>query len=675
MSSDPNKISQFWQELKRRNVLRSLTIYAGSAFIILEAITIIFPRWGFPDWTIDLVLYLLILGAFINIVVAWIFDITPEGVEKTKPSSELKEGEKTVVSNAWKIATYISGVVIIGLILLNIFNLNKVKESVSQYGKSIAVLPFINDTQNEENDQFISGAMESILNNLSRIEDLRVVSRISVEQYRDKFLPIPEVAEAQMVSYVLGGSMQKYGDHTRITLKLIDLHDRLLWSEQYDREIKQAEEYFAFWSEIAQLVAEEIQIVITPEEEQLIKKTPTISLTAHSFYQKGWDLSLECYREFYNENKPIDTAKLYTAERLFRLALEYDSTFASAYAKLAMAVFHSFEKYSSDETRLNLVLNLANKALSLDTQLSEAYVVRGWYYRATRGGNDMEKALAEYNKALKFNPNDWNALLGKAQYYYYKDLPRYIEYLHQAIWRNPEEIDTERILTRLIYGYKAAGLFDKAEYYNQELVRISGDSSQYYAWLSYFELDLGNWDKFKELCEKRLELDSTNVDALGNMSVAYLLRKEYKKSLTYIEKLVEAMNAPSMWQSHFYIFYKWIAYAYWKNGDQELADYFFEQELEHWNRTIEQRRDPWSLLMRASVFALRGMKEEALADLREYKDAGGIQMDNLIHMKHFPFFDSIRDEPEFQKILHGIEAKCQKEQERVRQWLEENDML
>ena len=326
MTANPNKLSQFWQELKRRNVTRVLTIYIAAGFMIFELVDIVSEPFGLPDWSLKLAFFILIAGLFITIIISWIFDVTPKGVEKTKPTSELKEGEKTVFSNSWRIATYVSIVVIIGLILLNIFNLSKVSESLTQYGKSIAVLPFINDTQDKENDQFISGAMESILNNLSRIEDLRVVSRISVEQYRDKFLPIPEVAEAQMVSYVLGGSMQKYGDHTRITLKLIDLHDRLLWSEQYDREIKQAEEYFAFWSEIAQLVAEEIQIVITPEEEQLIKITPTISLTAHSFYQKGWDLSLECYREFYNENKPIDTAKLYTAEHLFRLALEYETS-------------------------------------------------------------------------------------------------------------------------------------------------------------------------------------------------------------------------------------------------------------------------------------------------------------------------------------------------------------
>ena len=120
MPDSPNKLSQFWQELKRRKVLRSLAIYAGTAFIILEAADIIFPRWGLPEWSIDIVLYILILGALINIVVAWIYDITPEGVQKTKPSSELKEGEKTVVSNAWKIATYVSFVVIIGLVTFNI---------------------------------------------------------------------------------------------------------------------------------------------------------------------------------------------------------------------------------------------------------------------------------------------------------------------------------------------------------------------------------------------------------------------------------------------------------------------------------------------------------------------------------------------------------------------------
>ena len=120
MPGDPNKLSQFWQELKRRRVHRMLAIYAGSAYVIFEATTLIFPRWGLPDWTIDLVLYLLILGAIITFVLSWIYDVTPEGIQKTKPVSEAQEVEAPPTPNGWKVASYISIVVIVGLIVLNI---------------------------------------------------------------------------------------------------------------------------------------------------------------------------------------------------------------------------------------------------------------------------------------------------------------------------------------------------------------------------------------------------------------------------------------------------------------------------------------------------------------------------------------------------------------------------
>jgi len=118
MSNKPKGFSHFWKEVKRRNVLRSLAIYAGTAFIILEACSLIFPRWGLPDWSIDLVLYLLILGVFINVIVSWIFNITPQGMQKTKPLEESQAIEKPSDSLRWKAATYVSLVVIVALIII-----------------------------------------------------------------------------------------------------------------------------------------------------------------------------------------------------------------------------------------------------------------------------------------------------------------------------------------------------------------------------------------------------------------------------------------------------------------------------------------------------------------------------------------------------------------------------
>ena len=140
MPDSPNKLSQFWQELKRRKVLRSLAIYAGTSFIILEASSIIFPLWNFPEWSINLVLWLLVLGAFINVIIAWIYDITPVGMRKTKPMEELTPEERIPDSRGWKAATYISLVVIVGLIVLNIVGGGKQLRAGDI--QSLVILPF-----------------------------------------------------------------------------------------------------------------------------------------------------------------------------------------------------------------------------------------------------------------------------------------------------------------------------------------------------------------------------------------------------------------------------------------------------------------------------------------------------------------------------------------------------
>ena len=148
MPDKPAGLPRFWKELKRRNVLRSLAIYAGTAFIILEAATIIFPRWGLPDWTIDLVLYLLIIGLVITVIISWIYDITPEGVQKTKPVSELEEDKRATDSRGWKTATYISLVVIVALIVYNVLSSNKTVRAGDI--QSLVVLPFDNYTGDDE---------------------------------------------------------------------------------------------------------------------------------------------------------------------------------------------------------------------------------------------------------------------------------------------------------------------------------------------------------------------------------------------------------------------------------------------------------------------------------------------------------------------------------------------
>ncbi|MCK5692266.1 MAG: hypothetical protein KAI08_05440 [Bacteroidales bacterium] len=181
MSDKLKGLPRFWKEVKRRNVLRSLAIYAGTAFIILEASTIVLPRWGLPDWSIDLVLYLLILGVFINVIVSWIFDITPQGMQKTKALEEIQPNEKPSDSKKWKAATYVSLVVIVALIIVNVVPTKDLKAGDIQ---SLLILPFDNFTGDDQLDYVAAGMHSSLIGDMGRISGLRIISKTTANIYK-----------------------------------------------------------------------------------------------------------------------------------------------------------------------------------------------------------------------------------------------------------------------------------------------------------------------------------------------------------------------------------------------------------------------------------------------------------------------------------------------------------
>jgi len=317
-----NRISNFWQELKRRKVVRVITVYAAAAFVILELVDIITVPFGLPAWTMILVVVLLTVGFIITVIISWIYDVHPEGgIVKTEPAHKVKSEDIPVSTNSWKIATYGSMVVIVGLIMLNVFSNRggiRINESLD---KSIAVLPFINDSPSAENEYAINGYMASVHDNLCRIKDLKVLSLLSTEQYRSNPKPIPEIAREQDVSYLLSARGQMYDKKIRLIVQLTDADDNIIWSHSFDKQINEVDDHINIQSAIAQSVASEIEAVITPEEKQLIKKTPTTSLTALDFYQRGNNE----YNRYLFEG---DNSSLERAEAYYLTALEYDSTFA-----------------------------------------------------------------------------------------------------------------------------------------------------------------------------------------------------------------------------------------------------------------------------------------------------------------------------------------------------------
>jgi TolB-like protein/Tfp pilus assembly protein PilF len=669
MSSNPNKISQFWQELKRRRVIHVIVVYATAAFVIIELINNVTEPLNLPDWTPTFVIVILAIGFPLAIIFSWIFDVTPEGIEKTKPIRDIQDREKMMVPNSWRIATYASVVIIIGLVAINVFggrNRVIIDESLD---KSIAVLPFRNDSPDEEKMYFINGTMGAILDNLSGIKDLRVPGRISVEQYRDVSKPVPVIAEELNVSYILGGSGQKLENRILLTVQLMEgKTGTQLWSERYDQEIERVEDLIDIQSEIAQSVAVEIKAIITLEEEEQINKVPTTSLTAYDFYQQGrqemWNFTYGIY-----EREELDNAAA-----LFNRALEYDSLFAPAYAELAKIYYEKFELSGHiEQSYLDSLKHFVDIALSIDDDLALAHSLRGNYYYINV---ELEKALIEFNKAREINPNDYMIYLNLGRLSNIDDAGQAI-YNYKKATSLLSGTELAIVLNQLSGSFSLSGFFQQGKLYAEEALALGGDSLSYIGNLAEIEFQSFNHGKAIELLLEGYSMGSTNTSILLLLVWHYMYLDQFKVALKYVRQWIENRVHSSYFD---YNMMHRVGYVLWQNGLINEAERYFNMQKEYCERINElgQIRSvlAYTYYDLAGTYAFQGEKEKAYENLRIFNQKETSQWLGMIRLiKTDPLFSSIRDEPEFQQIVRDVELKSRREHERVRQWLEENDML
>lgn len=675
MATSPNKLSQFWQELKRRNVVRVITVYAGAAFVIIELINNITEPLKLPEWTPTLVIVLLAIGFPIVIIFSWIYDVHPEGgIVKTESAEKVKAEEIPKPSNTWKIASYISFVVILGLIVLNVIPRVGKKES---FEKSIAVLPFINDSPDEEKMYFINATMEAILDNLCKIEDLRVPGRTSVEQYRNNSKAIPVVAEELNVSYLLTGSGHRDGDNVRLNVRLLEgKTDKHIWSKSYDADIG---EIFSMLSEIAQLVAEEINAIITPSEIKRIEHEPTSNLTALDLYQQGkeeyWKYRLS--REY---SESLDQAEFY-----YREALKHDPDFALAYASLAMVYYSRYfylsvsgAQFSTDYYRsggLDSMNILAEKALAYDDQLADAYFVKAIYVHEL---GDSEKGLELLQHALDLNPNHTLALMGAANISgSLYDFVNALAYLEKAKSLEHGVLLPEIYQNLIMFHIFSSGLVEEADRNLEEYVSLTGDSIFYFIFKYLGEFQYGNRRKAFQYAEAAYNQDSTFDQAILYMGRANLDAGRYREAYTYYSKYYYQLETVGKLDINEM---NRMGHVLWMLGKKDLARSYFSQMIEHCKQHIEINSSGYGRNIAhfdlAGVYAFLGKKDSAYYHLEQMVDLNVINAYPIDYLGYLdPLFENIRTEDRFQELFSFMEARFEAEQERVIQWLEENNKL
>ncbi len=574
---------------------------------------------------------------------------------------------KTLKDKRLKIIPF--GFLILIFLSLFYFIFTKRSGSVEQIEKSIAVLPFRNDSPDDTNAYFINGIMEKVLNNLQVIKDLRVISRTSVEQYRKTTKTIPEIGKELGVNYIVEAEGQKFGNKFSINAKLFKVKkENKLWSDVYEQDIKEVKDIFDVQTQIARRIAEELKTTITPEENQLIEKTPLTNLTAYNFYQRGRDE----YSKFLADKN--NSMALNKSEAYYHQALKYDSKLAQAYTGLARVFWdkHSSSEEYFSKNYMDSVLILCNIALSLDNKLAEAFTLRGDYY--TYQGA-IQKAIDEYDQALTINPNFSEAYLGKGFIYEFDDYVKSIDnYQKASVLNHGNELSD--LLRTIAMQYSSAGFLNKARYLNAQALALDGDSSKYLDFLGFTEYASGNYEKATSYLLRAFSMDSANTDIIIDIAYVYMFQNKFELSLKYFKNNIDTLN---FHRSFIFRQIHHIGWALWEDGQRKKAAFFFNKQLEY-SKSIIQLKRPWGQKLypyydMAAVYAFTGDKEKAYKYLKKFNLRQTMPYWIQMYMKNDPLFNSIRSEADFQQISKEIEIKYLSEHKRVEGWLTENNML
>ena len=664
-------MSGFFEEVKRRKVYRVVAAYIVAAGGIIQLASAAFPAWELPNWALRLVIALLLLGFPIALMLAWAYDITPQGVRATPAPSRHRRRNVIML-----IAT---GVIIsagAGFFLLP-------RVSAHKIDKSIAVLPFESFSDDKENAYFADGIQDDVLTNLSKIGDLKVISRTSVMPYRGKASNVREIGKALGVGSILEGSVRKVGNRVRVNVQLINADtDEHIWAEDYDRELT---DVFAIQTDLAQKIANELRAKLSPSEKAQMERKPTDNGEAYLAFVQAHNLSMAVE----------DLEKLKQSEQLYQRAIDLDPNFALAiarYSQLESWIQHTFEKTAELREKAR---TLAERALELQPDLPEAHLALGFshYY----GDNNYDAALKEFEIAQRGLPNESEVYLslGAIQ----RRQGKWTEStanLEKAVSLNPKDIWP---LQNLAFNYQMLRDFDNAEKTIDRALALDPtalgplDVKSKLAILG--EGDFSVAEKAFETVNSVPMSSEQKLKTIGSRTEVFLLERKYQEGLQQAESLPDDQIAAfpgGLWAKYYF-----IGFARKALQDEPEARAAFEKAKSSAEEQVRRSPDSEDAhIQLAKVLAQLGEKEAAVAevqratDLRpESKDAfGGPEitagvaevyailgendraieiLDGLLSrpsaitvegLKINPIWDSLRSDPRFQALLQKYGAKA-----------------
>jgi len=545
------------------------------------------------------------------------------------------------------------------LIVLSVFLFNKKKDTKpSEVEKSIAVLPFKNESSDSLNLYFVNGLMESSLNNLQKIGDLRVISRTSVEKYRKTTMTIPEIAEELNVNYLVEGSGQRIGDQVLLNIQLIEASsDRPIWVEQYSREVG---DVFTLQNEVAKKIADAIKAIVTLEELQQIEKKPTENLIAYDYYLQALD-------PYYSRTKE----GLQTAIPLFKKAIEYDEQFALAYAHTAIS-YYFMDLNQADKQYTEDLNNYSDKALLYDSKSAESLISKALYYMTIE---DYRLALPYLEKALEYNPNS-SAVIQMLSDLYARAIPntsKYLEYALKGVQLNiaaNDSIGKSFIYLHLSNALIQTGFVDEAiTYINKSL--DYNPANFYSPLVKTYIMYAKNRDleAAKNQLIHEYSKDSTRLDILQEIAKTFYFQKKYDTAFTYYESFANARVKYGLdMYSHEDLKISWV---YQKEGLHEAAGKF----LASYSAYCENDQSIYKSASLASKYAFEGKNDKAIEQLKIFATQNDFQYWIVVFMEIDPILEPLKSHPEFEEVMTKIEDQFWKDHDILKKSLEEKGLL
>ncbi|HEX6891599.1 MAG TPA: tetratricopeptide repeat protein [Chryseolinea sp.] len=533
--------------------------------------------------------------------------------------------------------------------------------------KSIAVLPFKTIGPDNNDEYFSDGMTEEVINNLAKVGELKVMSHTSVEQYKSRDKNSKTIAAELGVSYLLEGSVMKSGNKFRISVQLIQPETGFhIWTNEYDKEMT---DIFQMYSDISREVTDALRVVLTASERKNIESQEVVELNAYDFYLKAKS-ELMNYRVaglvkgIPHAHKAID---------LFNKAIEADPKFARAYTGLGVALYYTGDRAAFVEKKmLDSAKNLADKALSLDKNIDEAYFIQGLYYHQI---GDDDKAVDLFNKALQINPNYVDAMMALGQIYtnFKDDFVQGLPLMEKAIQLG-RGLELAENLRYAGLAFEFLGLYHKTREYYSTAARLDGDSTLLYSSLSWYARADGNYEEALKLASDAERLDTTAFFASDNKAWALTLLGRYEEALK--ERLrwktaIAVLDIPVNQANR-------IGHLYWMLGDKKSAMKHFNLFIAFAEKSIREdmttAREGFSVYDMAGIYAFLGDKEKAYRYLDKVNERKFIPafIANLI--KDDPMFESIRHEERFKKIQAEMQEKNKRERDRVLNWLQNQSL-